>query len=86
MHGHTPFGQLQIIFANKEGLALFQRHHHGNITQYIHEKKHNSTLSTRSLLVSGILIRIFGEPRNAVKLTYRVNWGEPKFKSIFISA
>jgi hypothetical protein len=26
---------------------------------------------------------IFDEPRNAVKLTYRVNWGELKFKSIF---
>jgi hypothetical protein len=51
MHGLTPFGQLQIIFANKEGLALFQRHHQGNTTQYIHEKKPNSTLPTRSLLV-----------------------------------
>jgi hypothetical protein len=51
MHGLTPFGQLQIIFANKEGLALFQRHHKGNITQYIHEKKPNSTLPTRSLLM-----------------------------------
>jgi hypothetical protein len=51
MHGLTSFGQLQIIFANKEGLALFQRHHQGKITQNIHEKKPNSTLSTQSVLI-----------------------------------
>jgi hypothetical protein len=48
--GHTPFGQPQIIFANKERLALFQSHQQGNMTQYIHEKKPNSGLSTQSLL------------------------------------
>ena len=83
--GHTPFGQSQIIFSNKERLALFQSHQQGNMTQYIHEKKPNSGLSTQSLLKRGILTRIFGEPRNAVKSTYQVNWASPS-TNLYLSA
>jgi hypothetical protein len=37
--GHTPFGQPQIIFANKERLPLFQSHQQGNMAQYIHDRE-----------------------------------------------
>jgi hypothetical protein len=45
--------------------------------------KISSALPTQSLPKWDFNSCIFGEPRNAVKLTYRVNWGELKFKSIF---
>jgi hypothetical protein len=39
-------------------------------------KEISSALSTQSLPKRDFNSCIFGEPRNAVKLTYRVNWGE----------
>jgi hypothetical protein len=57
------------------------------MTQYIHEKKPNSaSLSTQSLLKRDLIFtRIFGEPRNAVKSTYQVNWTSPN-TNLYLSA
>jgi hypothetical protein len=46
-------------------------------------KEISSALSTQSLPKRDFNSCKFGEPRNAVKLTYRVNWGELKFQYIF---